>query len=191
MEGTDVSVYVDPNILHDHTYYGNGCEVQWDVGSPTACDKRTAVTYDNETLSMGTYYSYQAASSGSGTSVSTDGAKVPDSFCPLGWQLPYGGTVGDYYDKSKSWRYLFNTYGLVASTNPYGNSVRSYPFSYIGSGNYRISSNGYLYSLSKDGDYNSAIVKSSSNAYQFDVGGTLFHVNRQTSMGFNQANRCV
>ena len=137
MEGTDVETgYKDSNITHDHTFFGNGCRVTWaEGGSPEACSTRIVSTYDSEDQKNGTYYQYQAASSGSGAAVAVKYTATPDSFCPLGWQLPYGGTGGDYYDQSRSLKYLMDTYD-IENTEEGRSALRSYPISNINSGNY-------------------------------------------------------
>ena len=142
VEGTSV-YYPDIYIEHDHTYYGNGCPNVWDGskpdegygGSDKACETRVQKTNDDEDLEIGTYYNLQAASSGSGAPITTENANIPDSFCPLGWQLPYGGTGGDYYDKSKSWIYLLSAYNFTGSMAG-SNGFRSYPLSYLYTGLY-------------------------------------------------------
>ena len=140
MEGTDIYQYKD-GLKVDHTYYGNGCPGAWKNeppyygGSTTTCSLRTLDTYDNETLKIGTYYTYQAATDGSGNKTNANRLINPDSFCPLGWQMPYGGTGGDYDNQPKSWLYLFETYGYESMTieQEYAKTA-SYPFSYIKSG---------------------------------------------------------
>ena len=139
---------------NDHVFYGNGCPNGWDDskpnagGSTVACDSSTATTMDGETLSTKTVYSFQAATSGAGSTVVTANANSPDTFCPLGWQLPYGGTGGDYYDKSRSWRYLLTVYniGFDPGTSADVTKVKSYPFSNIPSGSFHWST-GELYAL--------------------------------------------
>ena len=149
VEGTDIHTgHMDGDLNNDHTYYGNGCPNGWDSsvgpptygGSTTACSIRIVQTADGEDQSIGTYYHFNAAASGSGgTTIIADNSIVPDSFCPLGWQLPYGGTGGDYYDKSKSWKYLLNTiYGIEYEKIISGVKVASYPFSLNNSGSYYI-----------------------------------------------------
>ena len=142
MEGTNIN-YPDTNLAHDHTYYGNGCPNVWDGSKPDegygdsdkACETRVQKTNDDEDLEIGTYYNLQAASSGSGAPITTENANIPDSFCPLGWQLPYGGTGGDYYDKSKSWIYLLSAYNFTGSKAG-SNGFRSYPLSHLYTGLY-------------------------------------------------------
>ena len=193
VEGTDLSGYSYPNFLQDYTYYGNGCPNDWgdggDGGSQQSCTTRIAQTADHEDMKNGTYYNRNGATAGS-TLTTAGNTDAPDTFCPLGWQVPYGGTGGDYYDKSRSWRYLFQSYSFVPETPPYGNDVREYPISLIASGNYRWG-DGRLYSASFDGDYQASTVREQYYNYQFDVGGTTFHVERSTGKSFGQAIRCV
>ena len=149
MAGTDVSLYDDSNKDHDHTYFGNGCNQAFEDGGGSAlsCTTRDTVTYDGETQYIGAYYNFQAATSGFGGSGAYSLHPVSDdTFCPLGWQLPYAGTDGDYYDQSKSWEYLFDVYSIQMGEYPeggteeqrsYSRKLRAYPFSYIQGGMYR------------------------------------------------------
>ena len=172
----DLTVYADSNVSHDHTYYGRGCSNGWGTsgedGSQTPCADsdaggRYVATADNEIQKNGTYYHYQAASVSTGDTIVTDNSITPDSFCPLGWQMPYSGTGGDYYDKSRSWKYLFNEYGLVNDLAG-STTARTYPLSYIFSGAYRWTT-GRLYFQSSGGHYWSITVASSTSAYRLDM----------------------
>ena len=170
----DLTIYKDVAEgyqLRDKTYYGRGCKNTWGTdglgGSATPCPDsdaggRYVTTADSETQKNGTYYHYQAATSGSGGSITT-GNDAPDTFCPLGWQLPYSGTGGAYYDKSKSWNYLFNKYSIVDDETS-ATKVKSYPFSYVYSGFY-FWGTGRLYNQSNGGLYWSSTVFSNTNAY--------------------------
>ena len=133
----DIPGYQDANAYHDHSFYGNGClqeDVQGGVSySYETCSTRVIGTYMNaEYQDIGVYYNYQATSAGSGASLNTDNANIPDTFCPLGWQIPYGGTGGDYYDKSRSWRFLFNKYNALTTDKKLG----SYPLDFVLSSHY-------------------------------------------------------
>ena len=167
--------YKDTDYSHDHTYYGRGCSNGWGSdgsgGSITPCADsdaggRYVETADNETQKNGTYYNFQAASTGSGGAITTDNTNSPDTFCPLGWQLPYSGTSGDYYDKSKSWNYLLTTYSIELDdgTEVDASKIKSYPFSYVYSGYYYWTV-GRLYHQSVNGYYWSSTIVSSTNAY--------------------------
>ena len=156
VEGTNIE-QIDTNHSHDHTYYGNGCSKDWaSGGSEKSCETKIAETTDGESQYIGVYYHFEAASSGSGASVSTDNTNVPDSFCPLGWQLPYGGTGGDYYNKSKSWMYLFNSYSDLDFPSD-KRLTRKYPISHIGSGDYYWA-NGRLFYMWKDSTWGGSIM---------------------------------
>ena len=150
----DLTVYADVDITHNHTYYGNGCPNGWgtdgDGGSTTPCSTRIVQSSDDENQKNGTYYTFQAASSGSGATIATQNTNIPDTFCPLGWQLPYGGTGGDYYNKSKSWHYLLSTYNIQFNDGSIddANKLKSFPLSYINSGILNWN-NGRLYYLNK------------------------------------------
>ena len=135
VEGTDITGTKEPNIDRYGTYYGNGCQVMWDDGgSQKACQTRIVQTADYEDQKNGTYYYYPMATAKSNTESSPDNTIVPDTFCPLGWQLPYDGTGGDYYNKSKSWRYLIATYSGEYTPSTDSSYLGSYPFSYIRAG---------------------------------------------------------
>ena len=159
MEGTNITQYGDPVATHNHTYYGNGCPNSWNTSEPyaggsiVACSTNIIETADGERLAQGTYYNLNASTVDSGYNA-LDNMIISDSFCPLGWQLPYSGTGGDYYDQSKSWRYLFETtYSLTSSVDG-SQAVRSYPISYILAG--RIEGEGgtgALYQQGRIGSY--------------------------------------
>ena len=170
-----MTVYADSEVLHDHSYYGRGCKNSWGTGgeggSQTPCPDSNAggryiTTADGETQKNGTYYNFQAATVGAGGAMATDKTDSPYTFCPLGWQMPYSGTGGDYDDKSKSWNHLFKSYGLHIGdgTATDATKVKSYPFSYIYSG-YYFWGTGRLYDQSNNGRYWSPTVVSSTHAY--------------------------
>ena len=166
MEGNpaDLTIYTDTDTAHDHTYIGNGCSDG--DGSITPCESRIVQTADSEAQKNGTYYHFQAATSGTGGGVTTDKAIVPDTFCPLGWQLPYGGTGGDYDNKSRSWAKLFNTYSIAFSdgTTTDATKIKSYPFSYVYSGRYRWNK-GLLYYQTRSGNFWSSTVASNTDVH--------------------------
>ncbi len=157
-----MTIYKDEDVTHDHTYLGNGCSNGWSSGSKTPCNTRIVSTADSEPQKNGTYYHFQAATSGSGGGMSTKNSNSPDTFCPLGWKLPYSGTDGDYYDKSKSWKYLFNKYGLI-NDSAGSTAARTYPFSYIYSGTFDYNT-GYLHVQGVTGLYWSPTINNGVSA---------------------------
>ena len=194
MEGTpaDLRTYIDTGTFRDHSYYGNGCPNGWGGdgtgGSITPCNTRIVQSEDNESQENGTYYHFQAATSGSGGAISTDNATVPDSFCPLGWQLPYSGTGGDYYDKSRSWYYLINKYDIP--TDQQGvKKMNSYPFAYIFPGDF-FWGLGRLYSQGNSGYFWSPNTGTSAS-YTFNVSGASLNTAALQSKVFGATIRCI
>ena len=156
--------------LRDHSYYGMGCSNSWGEeganGSDIPCTTRIVSTINDGDQKNGTYYHYQAASSGSGGAVTVLNTNSHDTFCPLGWQLPYSGRGGDYYDKSKSWRYLFNTYSFTNSETS-ATKLRSYPLSYVLSGRYAWET-GLLYNQGTNALYWSTVVSSGTGGFRLN-----------------------
>ena len=189
MEGTDIQTgNVDKDIYHDHSYYGNGCDVQYTPGSTTACSSRITTTFDNEDQKNGTSYNNQAATSGTGASVADDNAIIPNSFCPLGWQLPYGGTGGDYYDKSKSWTVLLNTYNYVSGQQS-AREIGKYPLSYVRSGDYDWNV-GRVYEMNRNHLSWSSTNKKSTDAYIFNYYGSGYNRTEATYKIAGRTVRC-
>ena len=196
MEGTDVKYGRDTSYVHDHTYYGNGCPNAWNSsdnvdkgGSPVACSTRLTTTLDDEIQENGTNYNYAAASAGTGPGLTEANAIVPDTFCPLGWQLPYSGTGGDYYDKSKSWRYL-NTQYEYATTGDEAHGMRSYPASYVLSGTY-VTYIGDLFFLGNMGQYWSNTLHSAGYFYGLNLSPNTINRARDEIVSVAYTLRCV
>ena len=184
--------------LRDHTYFGNGCQNEWgqdgEGGSDIPCSSRIAKDGNNENQKIGTYYHFQAATSGSGGPMTSESENLPtpDTFCPLGWQLPYSGTGGDYYDKSKSLRKLFDTYSITYNDGGITqvNKVRSYPFSFIYSGSYHWTT-GRLYYLEVTGRYWTGTVINTTGAYRLNIWPTIIRPADTDSKNNGQDVRCV
>ena len=191
-----VAPYTDGNVTHDHTFYGNGCPQTWaEGGSKTPCSTRIIKTVDNENQKNGTYFNFQAATSGTGGALSTSNTVVPDTFCPLGWQMPYSGTGGDYYDKSKSWRYIFNTYHFTASSMDSNNAYGSYAHSQVLHGYFSFSS-GLLVGQGTDSSFWSSTNSSSTNGeryHRYNSNGITYGINvsETANKTLGYALRCV
>ena len=174
IDGTVEGTNINKGTNWNNVYYGLGCTNGWDTnigapsygGSATSCSIRNVNTVDNETQSIGTYYTYHTSTLGSIGSSTEDNANAPDTFCPLGWQMPYGGTGGNYYDKSKSWKYLVETIYQLSRTS--GNVLQRYPFSIIRSGGYV---NGYLHFTNGLGRLNTSTISSSAGYYLAMISG--------------------
>jgi len=163
VEDTDLKLYKDTDTSKVHSFYGLGCP---QGESPKTCNIRIVETYDNEYQEIGTYYTHPAATSGASSTISTDNTNTPDTFCPLGWQLPYSGTGGDYYDKSRSWKYLFRQYGYDFGNNQqtWRDFTMKYPMSYIDSGRFNFRT-AMIGSASDSGFYWSETVNHNALAY--------------------------
>ena len=197
-----IAPYKDGTVTNDHSYYGRGCKNDWgtggDGGSQTPCADsdaggRYVKTADNETQKNGTYFNYQAATSGTGGAIKTDNTNSSDTFCPLGWQLPYSGKGGDYYDKSRSWNYLFASYNIGFDSQESATSatkIKSYPFSYVYNGNYFWYS-GRLYNQGKTGFYWSSTIINSTNAYNLSTWSTGIRPSDAGNKVHGFAIRCV
>ncbi len=193
--GTDISSIREVNQTKDRTYYGNGCPNAYDTskpnygGSTVSCQTSIVDTVDGETQKIGTYYSFAAATSGTGGSTTSGVTNSTDTFCPLGWQLPYGGTGGDYYDKSRSWKYLLTQYNILDD----GSNItvlQSYPLSYIRSGN-SIAYSGILLTMGIQGFYWSISYNSLQLAFRFDFWYSGFKNNENVDKAHDQPLRCV
>ena len=191
MAGTDITIR-DGSSDNDHTYYGNGCRIDEytpDTGSTKSCSSRTNLTADSETLSIGTYYNFQAIAAGSGgLNYSELNSVISDTFCPLGWQMSYGGTGGDYYDKSRSWNYFLNAYN-IASDTPGSNKIRSYPISYIYTGLLHMAT-GTISEQANFAIYHSATIFDRSNTYRFKFNSGFVWSNADVKAISNPV-RCV
>ena len=152
--------------MHDHSYFGNGC-LKSDIESGSIASKLSCSTrympdrYNTETQNIGVFYNFQAATSGTGGGITTDNTNSPDTFCPLGWQLPYGGTGGDYYDKSRSWKYVFDKYGYENDVLSDPN-INQYPFDIIKSGHYGWHT-GLFYPMDSGLYYSSTILQNNKS----------------------------
>ena len=146
MAGTELVGYKDDHLNWSTTYYGNGCSQGWNGTDTKSCSIKTVRTWTGrdtdedkflgEIQKIGTYYNYGSASAGTAGDVyAPDNTNISDSFCPLGWQLSYGGSGGDYYDKSKSWRYLLAAYNIPVGSGAWGGKLAmAYPLDYVPSG---------------------------------------------------------
>ncbi len=189
-----MTTFVDRNVTHDHSYYGNGCPDAWTAsptsGSQTPCVTRIVQTYDGENQKNGTSFSFQAATSGTGGTLATDNLNASDSFCPLGWQLPYDGTGGDYYDKSKSWRYLLISKYSLSNNIDSVNKIQSYPISFINNGLFNWNS-GRLYLQGGSGYYWASSVSTDANAYRVVVIDTGIRFYESGNKANGDSIRCM
>ena len=142
-------------------------------------------TYDAHYLA-GNYYSYVAATAGSGASVTTRGDKAPDSICPAGWELPtsysaYNSTPGSFYNL------VTNGYGITSSNNP--TDISKAPLYLVRAGYVYGSSN--LGGAGLSGSYWSSVAYSSSYAYNLNFYSSNVNPSYNNNRYYGQPVRCV
>ena len=180
----------------DTNFSESACASYWqDVSSwsPMTQYRTDGVTYDagSQTYDAhylaGNYYSYVAATAGTGTSATTSGARATDSICPKGFELPTSGssfnsTPGSFYNL------LTNAYNISSNTTG-GTAMRSAPLFFVRSG--YVNTTNYLDNAGLTGDCWSSVAASSSYAYflYFNSSGVTPSLNSNRYNG--QPVRCV
>ena len=117
-------------------------------------------TYDAHYLA-GNYYSWEAATAGTGHSYTHGGSQASDSICPKGFELPtssssFNSTPGSFYN-------LFNQYGFASSTGSGANSITRAPLFFVRSG--EVYPTSFMANVGVGGFYWSSVARSSSYAY--------------------------
>ena len=144
-------------------------------------------TYDAHYLA-GNYYSWEAATAGTGHSYTSAGAEVPDSICPAGWQLPLNRSSNNTV--SGSFYNLLNQYGLVSSPTSGNNNIVKAPLFFVRSG-YVYPSLHYLDRAGNAGYYWSSVANSSSFAYRLSFSSSSVGTSGYFNRYFGQSVRCV
>ena len=175
----------------------SSCASYWqDVSSwtPMTEYRTDGVSYDANTQTYdahylaGNYYSYVAATAGSGTSVTTRGDKAPDSICPKGFELPtsystFNSTPGSFYN-------LLNQYGLTSSPISGDNNIVKTPLFFVRSG-YVSPLDEYLYYAGRGGYHLSSVATSSSYAYNLSFVSNSVIPSGSTNRYIGLSVRCV
>ena len=181
----------------DYDFATAGCDSYWqDVSNwtPMTQYRTDGVAYDASTQTYdahylaGNYYSYVAATAGTGASVSSRGSKAPDSICPKGFELPtsystFNSTPGSFYN-------LLNQYGLTSSPTSGSNNIVKAPLFFVRSGNVLPSSH-YLYGAGNNGRYWSSVAYSSSNACTLYFSSSSVTPSNNNGRHYGYGVRCV
>ncbi len=186
MAGTTLSTlanYLDTDKTHEHTYFGNGNGPNANLTTVGTTYETT--TYDGETQKIGTYYNFQAATIGTGASLTEQYDEAPDSFCPIGWQLPIGNTQ----NVDKAFQKLLNSYN-ISSNSAGSNAGRSYPLSYLLSGNYYWDY-GRLGDLGSRGRWWSSTIEGEGSAYNLNIHEDGIYAGDNRNMNYGFPLRCV
>lgn len=101
--------------------------------------------YDAHYL-VGNYYSWNAATAGSGGSITS--VNATDSICPAGWQLSNGGDDST----NGGFGYLLSQYGLTSTPTSGNNNIATSPLYFVFSG-FIDTYNHYNYSAGYSGQY--------------------------------------
>ena len=120
--------YYDPGLIvnTNPTQYEKYC---YDVSSiaDESCKEAGLVeatgSYDAHYL-VGNYYSFAAATAGSGNNAIKNGEIVQDSICPKGWKLPLSGSI--YDSVNGSFYNLLVKYGLTNEITGVGIDGKDY-----------------------------------------------------------------
>ena len=136
------------------------------------------VYYANNTTN-GAYYSWTAATAGTGTSSVTSG-DAPSSVCPKGWKLPPNSGKGSYTN--------FTSAAGITNNAAGSNKIRSAPYNFpyagraLNSSLNVVGSNGYYWSRTTD---------SANNAYNLIFGGSYVNPANSYDRYRGLSIRCV
>ena len=136
------------------------------------------VYYANNTTN-GAYYSWTAATAGTGTSSVTSG-DAPSSVCPKGWKLPPNSGNGSYTN--------FTSAAGITNSADGSNKIRSAPYNFpyagraLNSSLNVVGSNGYYWSRTTD---------SANNAYNLIFGGSYVNPANSYDRYRGLSIRCV
>lgn len=156
--------------------YDSTCTDYWqNVSSgwtPMTEYRTDGVTYDANTQTYdahylaGNYYSWQAATAGTGSGTTEDGDVATDSICPYGWQLPLSGKDNDMV--SGSFNNLLKQYELLDSPT---NHIE-HPLYFVPSGLVLSDTRHHLNYAGRYGNYWSSVASSSTETYAIYFGST-------------------
>ena len=171
----------------------SGCTSYWQStsGMTAMTEPRTDAvsvegnTYDAHYLA-GNYYSWEAATAGSGSSLASGDA--PSSICPAGWRLPLSSFT--YNNTSGSFYYLLNQYGFTSSTGSGTNSITTAPLYFVRSG-YVNPGTSYLTDAGRYGYYWSGRASSSSFAYYLHLNSSSVSPSSSSTRYNGRSVRCV
>ena len=181
-----------------YDFSNSNCQSYWqNVSSgwtPMTEYRTDGVTYDANTQTYdahylaGNYYSYVAATAGTGASVTSRGSKAPDSICPKGFELPtsystFNSTPGSFYN-------LLSKYGLTSSLTSGSNNIVKAPLFFVRSGVVNPNLQ-YLGSAGLSGYYWSSVAYSSSNAYDLTFASSGVDPSRDNYRYLGFSVRCV
>ena len=180
----------------DYDFATAGCDSYWqDVSNwtPMTQHRTDGITYDASSQTYdahylaGNYYSWEAATAGTGHSYTSSGSQAPDSICPKGFELPLSHT--DNNNVSGSFYNLLNQYGFTSSTGSGTNSITRAPLFFVRSG--YVYPTYYLGNAGYGGYYWSSVADSSSSAYVLTFYSSRVNPSNDGSRYYGHSVRCV
>ncbi|MBR0488484.1 hypothetical protein IJJ39_02315, partial [Candidatus Saccharibacteria bacterium] len=113
---TSATKNADNNNLTDSTQFADdNTAYVFNSGNNTNCGA------SGQNIPCGSYYSYVAATAGTGVNVTGDGYNAPSSICPKGWSLPTSTTSNANANTDNNWK----TGDFYALTTAYGANLES------------------------------------------------------------------
>ena len=137
-------------------------------------------TYDAHYLA-GNYYQWNAATAGTGASVTSNGDNASSSICPKGWKLPANGSsTGSFGGLTSAYSISSNSAGATALTK---SPLYFIPAGYVASGS--------LYDAGYSGSYWSSTARSSGSAYSLRFGSSDVYPSYNGSRYSGRSVRCL
>ena len=140
--------------------------------------------YDAHYL-VGNYYSWPAATAGSGNKVSNSG-DATDSICPANWRLPLSGGSNT---ENGSFSNLLSQYSLTSTPTSGNNNIATSPLYFVRSG--YVGPGSSLGGAGNDGYYWSGRADSSSYAYILYFGSSRVRPSNFSYRYYGYSVRCV
>lgn len=188
----NLAMELEENSTYTGVNNATGEEITFNTG--TACSSNGACTMNGNTkhdsITDQWYYSWYAATAGSGTSGQTN-TDAPYSICPKGWRLPNNYTLST----TKSYGSLTNAYNLTSNgnwnTTNYTAQLESFPLNFARLGYYRNSSS----DLTNNGIYgcywSSTAFSNATRAYFFFYTTSYTYPQNDFDKYFGFVIRCV
>ncbi len=157
-------------------YYDSGIK----YCNTSNCDLTTSANNGHD--SQGNYYTWTAATAGTGVGKDSNGDIAPSSICPKGWKLPLSGSSNDTV--SGSFNYLVDAYSIGSV----GSKLTQAPLYFVYGGFVNNSSLTYAGSL---GYYWSSTANSATNAYRLYFGSSYVGPSDNNNRYLGYSVRCV
>ena len=185
----------DNNLTDSTQFSDNTMAYVFNSGTTSDCGAR------GQNVPCYSYYSWTAATLGSGVGVSDAGTNVTVSICPKGWRLPTATTSGASATTNNNWKTgdnyaLATAYGANLESNYYENAATFYnnagPLTTVP--NFLLA--GYYYSGTfssggTDGFYWSSTVSSATGAYYLYFSTSFVNSASSNSRYGGRSVRCI